>query len=363
VRDGLRRAEKALQQVDASERRRRPECERRDAVRRDQLGGLDGAVVQRRLERCQPARRVRCRVGAGLEQHPHQLGAVETGGEVERPFELRPGLDQQFHRAWIDAEPGAEVVAHGVGLRHRLEQRRPGALVHLSRQSGVLVEERAQSVDVTAADCLERGDHFRRALALALVLGADALDGRCELAPGLEAIFASDHYPWVFEPARHVRRGAAKRLLVAFGDTRRELLRPTLVERHGPKPDARDRPFGLRRFRSPLEVRPGPVAVLDRHDVLGVAETEALIRALAQHRRCACRRLLVTRAKGTDERLRILPVSLEIHDRSLPRARRPLARAEERSSARLPVVHVSEVGASLPADWMRPRAHWKSTGA
>src|SRR4051794_11927214 len=96
--------------------------------------------------------------------------------------------------------------------------------------------------------------------------------------------------------------------------------------------------------------------MLDRDDVLRIAQLEALSGTFAQHHASSCDGVRIVLSRGADERLRILLVSLEIHDCPLRKARRPLPRAEERrSSARL-AVHRCEVGASLPADRMRPRA-------
>ncbi len=142
---------------------------------------------------------------------------------------------------------------------------------------------------------------LRRSLALTLVVGPDALDRRDELAPGLEAVLPCDHEARVFEPARHVCRGTAECLLLAGGHALREFLRPLLVERDRLQTDSHRRPLRLRRFRGPLQLGPGPIAVLHGHDVLRVAEPETPMGLRAEHRRRACQRLLVIDSEGTEK--------------------------------------------------------------
>src|SRR5262249_11841198 len=154
----------------------------------------------------------------------------------------------------------------------------PRTRVHPAREAGARVEKRAQSIDVAPTDRLERREHLGRSLALTLVLGPDALDRRDERAPGLEAVLPCDRDMRVFEPARHIRRRAPECLLVTRGDTGRELFRALLVEGHRLQADSSHRPLRSRRVGSPLQLGPRPIAVLDGHDVLRVAEPETTAR-------------------------------------------------------------------------------------
>jgi hypothetical protein len=63
-----------------------------------------------------------------------------------------------------------------------------------------------------------------------------------------------------------------------------------------------------------LELRPRAVAVLDCHDVLRVAQLEALMSAFAERLMCALKRLGLADAECAQQLLGVLPVVLEFHD-------------------------------------------------
>ena len=343
--DRTRRALEASHQVDPPECRGRPERERRDLVLGEQLGRLAGAVVERGLERREPSRRVGRRVGAGVEQHPHELGAVEARGEVERAVQVVAALDQEPDDARVDAEVDSEPLSDRVGLCDRLEQRPPGAVMRPPGQGRILVEQHPQPLHVAVTDRRERRQHLGRAFALALVLAPDALDARHERTPRLEAVLAGDYHVRVVNPPRHIRPRPCERLLVAGHDPGSELLRPLLVERHGLEPDPGHRALGRGRLRRVLELRPRAVAMLDGDHVLRVCEPETLARPGAEHRLRPGRRLGRTRAERLQQRLRFLLVPLEIHDDSLltPVVRSPGRREVCGSS------HILRRGGSVPS--------------
>ena len=219
--------------------------------------------------------------------------------------------------------------------------------MHTAAQRRIRVEELRELRDVPGADRRECIDDARRSLPLSLVDGANALDGGDELAPRLEAVLARDDDMRVVRAARHVGRRPAQGLLVAGGDSCAKLLDALLVERDRVQPDPCDRPLPGCGDGCGLELRPGPVAVLHGDHVLCVAQLEPVAGARAEDCARACDRLRLAPAMRSDERLRIFPVPLEIHDCSLREARRPLPRAEERSSARS-VVHALARGGSVP---------------
>jgi hypothetical protein len=79
-----------------------------------------------------------------------------------------------------------------------------------------------------------------------------------------------------------VSANAPHRAVTSLGRGRNQLARPLLIERHRLQAYPLDRPISFGNLKRVLELRPRAVAVLDRHDMLPVAQLEALVRALAE---------------------------------------------------------------------------------
>ena len=154
-----------------------------------------------------------------------------------------------------------------------------------------------------------------------------------------------------------MRANAPDRATTSLARGLNQLARPLLIERHRLQAYPLDRAIWLGMLERMLELRPRAVAVLDCHDVLRVAQLEALVRAIAERliRASECFGLVGT--EPAQQLLGVLAVVLEFHD-VLLRLHPASASSGGERERQLDVTDAArdEVGASLPADRLRPRA-------
>ena len=262
-----------------------------------------------------------------LEQRLHQLDAAVADGQPQRALEVAPGLDESFHGHRVDVELPAALRTPGCReLARARDQLAPRAEAVLARH------------DQAGVAALEPG-----------------LGERC-VGQTLESWHVCAHTP------ECVVSTGAELLLQAS----RPLVVPALV----PEPDAVDGPVVLTPAAyDGLEIGPRAVTVLLRDHVLRVGEQEALGHPFPEHFARALQRRGIVLGNGAVQLLGRLAVPGQVRPRRqrvvtlthdvLPSALSALGR---KTSSTKPVQPL-EVGSSLPADSLRPRAHAEPTRA